>query len=107
PFSIPLALFNHAHIYGSVPLVYPPLLYLLARMLALMRRPPPRVQEAQPGRSGRGLNLLIPAPWLAIAVVFLIGFRVALNVTDSNVVDVGYAGVIGAERVVDGKPLYG
>ena len=49
----------------------------------------------------------MPASWLAIAVVFLIGFRVALNVTDSNVVDVGYAGVIGAERIVDGKPMYG
>jgi hypothetical protein len=37
----------------------------------------------------------------------LIGFRVALNVTDSNVIDVGYSGVIGAQRIVDGKPLYG
>ena len=37
-FSVSLAFFNHAHIYASVPLVYPPLLYLLARMLALLRR---------------------------------------------------------------------
>jgi hypothetical protein len=34
-------------------------------------------------------------------------FRVALNVVDSNVIDVGYAGVIGADRIVDGDPLYG
>ena len=40
-------------------------------------------------------------------MVFLLGFRIALNVTDSNVVDVGYAGVIGAKRVVDGRALYG
>ena len=96
-FSVSLAFFNHAHIYASVPLAYPPLLYLLARMLALMRSrsaPPP-------------LRLLIPAPWLALGVVFLLGFRIALNVTDSNVIDVGYAGVIGAQRIVDGKPLYG
>ena len=39
--------------------------------------------------------------------MFLIGFRIALNVTDSNVVDVGYAGVIGAQRLVDGRPMYG
>jgi Glycosyltransferase family 87 len=98
-FSISLAFFNHAHIYASVPLAYPPLLYLLARMLALVRSPRP--VRAPP------LRLLVPARWLAVAVVFLIGFRVALNVTDSNVIDVGYAGVIGAQRIVDGKPLYG
>jgi hypothetical protein len=70
-------------------------------MLALMRRP--RRGAGGPPR----LRLLVPVPVLAVAVVFLIGFRVALNVTDSNVVDVGYAGVIGAERTVDGKPMYG
>jgi hypothetical protein len=96
--SISLAFFNHARIYASVPLAYPPLLYLLARMLALLRR------RASPPA---GLRLLIPAPWLAIGVVFLLGFRIGLNVTDGNVIDVGYAGVIGAQRIADGRPLYG
>jgi hypothetical protein len=100
-FSVSLAFFNHARIYASVPLVYPPLLYLLARMLALLRR-----GRGGPRDRGR-LRLLIPAPWLALAVVFLLGFRIGLNVTDSNVIDVGYAGVIGAERVTHGKALYG
>jgi hypothetical protein len=99
-FSVSLAFFNHAHIYASVPLAYPPLLYLLARMLALLR---PRRGRSAP----RPLHLLVPAPWLALGVVFLIGFRIALNVTDSNVIDVGYAGVIGAQRIATGKPLYG
>ncbi|HSZ15245.1 MAG TPA: hypothetical protein VK790_14510 [Solirubrobacteraceae bacterium] len=99
-FSVSLAFFNHAHIYASVPLAYPPLLYLLARMLALLRRP-------RAGRRPPPLRLLVPAPWLALGVVFLLGFRIALNVTDSNVIDVGYAGVIGAQRIVDGKSLYG
>jgi hypothetical protein len=98
--SVSLAFFNNGRIYQSVPLVYPPLLYLLARMLALSRR---GRRRREPGP----LRLLVPAPWLALGVVFLIGFRVALNVTDANVVDVGYAGVIGAQRVVHGKPLYG
>ena len=98
-FSISLAFFNHARIYASVPLTYPPLLYLLARMLALSR----------PGasRSRRPLRLNVPPSWLAFAIVFLVGFRIALNVVDSNVIDVGYAGVIGAQRIVQGKPLYG
>jgi len=65
-------------------------------------------QPSPAARSRRGsLYLLVPAPWLALGVVFLIGFRIALNVTDSNVIDVGYAGVIGAQRLVHGKPLYG
>ncbi len=132
-FSVSLAYFNHGRIYASTPLVYPPLVYLLVRMLALARvgrrlrpapanrhdgsldglarpdglgatpigAPRPREAERLPPR------LLIPAPWLAVGVVFLIGFRVALNVTDSNVIDVGYAGVIGAQRIVHDKPLYG
>jgi hypothetical protein len=99
-FSVSLAFFNHADIYQSVPLVYPPLIYLLVRMLAICLR------GRRPARERR-LRLLIPAPWLALGVVFLIGFRIALNVTDSNVIDVGYAGVIGAQRIVHDKPLYG
>jgi hypothetical protein len=101
-FSVSLAFFNHAHIYASVPLVYPPLLYLLARMLALLRR-----RSAPDARSERPLHLLIPAPVLALGIVSLLGFRIALNVTDANVIDVGYAGVIGAQRITHGEPLYG
>jgi hypothetical protein len=116
-FSVSLAFFNHGEIYQSVPLTYPPMLYLLARMLALARRrrrsPGPSVEagvageaEPRPRRPGP-LRLLVPVPVLALALVFLVGFRIALNVTDSNVIDVGYAGVIGASRIVHGKPLYG
>jgi hypothetical protein len=125
-FSVSLAFFNHAHIYASVPLAYPPLIYLLGRMLWLasrrsMRARPPGVHQPgahppaahQPGvhpgseRPSRPLRLLVPVPWLALGVMFLLGFRIALNVTDSNVIDVGYAGVIGAEKVVHGDALYG
>ena len=96
-FSISLAFFNDANIDTSVPLVYPLLAYLLARTLALALRRVP----VEPVR------LLVPASWLAIAVVFLVGFRVGLNAKSSNVIDVGYAGVIGADRLTHGKPLYG
>jgi hypothetical protein len=99
-FSVSLAFFNHAHIYASVPLVYPPLIYILARMLALMRRRSVRTES-------RPLRLPLPTPWLGLAVVALIAFRVALNVTDSTVIDVGTAGPLGAQRIVHGLPLYG
>ena len=44
---------------------------------------------------------LWPVWVLAAATVFLGGFKVGLNVRDSNVIDVGYAGPIGAQRIVD------
>jgi hypothetical protein len=99
--SVSLAFFNHARIYASVPLTYPPLIYLLGRMLWLLRRP--RAGRPRP----RPLRLLIPAPWLALGIVFLLGFRIGLNVTDANVIDVGYAGVIGADKIVHDRALYG
>jgi Glycosyltransferase family 87 len=90
--------FNRGEIGVSVPLVYPVLLYLLARMLLAGLRPRQRSGPLVPHA---------PLAALAVALVLLVGFRVALNVVDSNVIDVGYAGVIGADRIVDGDGLYG
>ncbi|HEX4109006.1 MAG TPA: hypothetical protein VHX88_12790 [Solirubrobacteraceae bacterium] len=103
--SVSLAFFNHANLGMSVPLTYPTLVYLLVRMLALagVRLPGRAPREAPP----RPLRLSVPASWLAVATIFLLGFRVGLNVTDSNVIDVGYAGVIGGSKIVHDKPLYG
>jgi hypothetical protein len=101
-FSASLAFFNAAEIDTSVPLIYPLLLYLLGRMLWIGLGPRPAADELR-----RPLDLLVPVSWLAIGLIFLIGFRVALNVSNSNVIDVGYAGVIGADRLVDGHKLYG
>ena len=102
-FSVSLAFFNHAHIYASVPLAYPPLLYLLARMLALLRRERPATVPRTPGPCACSF----PCHGWRSAWCFCSAFGSALNVTDSNVIDVGYAGVIGAQRIVNDKPLYG
>jgi hypothetical protein len=45
--------------------------------------------------------------WLALGAVLLVAFRIALNIFDSNVIDVGYANVIGAQKVLNGVALYG
>ena len=96
-FGVSHFFFNRGEIFASVPLVYPVLGYLLARMLVAGFRP----------RGGAGpLVPVVPIAWLALALVFLVGFRVALNVADSNVIDVGYAGVIGADRIADGEGIY-
>jgi hypothetical protein len=97
-FSVSLAFFNHADLGMSVPLVYPFMLYLVARMLLL---------ASGRGRPREPLRLLVPKYWLAVGIIFLVGFRIGLNVTNSNVIDVGYAGVIGASKLVHGAPLYG
>jgi len=102
-FSASTAFFNAARIDVSVPLAYPLMAYLLGRMLWIGLRHGAKAQE----QARRPLALLVPVGWLAIAVIFLVGFRVALNVSNSNVIDVGYAGVIGADQVVDGDPIYG
>ena len=44
---------------------------------------------------------------LLAATIFLAGFRVGLNVERSNVIDVGYSGVIGAQRIVTGTAPWG
>ena len=97
-FSVSLAFFNHGTIGLSVPLAYPFLLYLFVRLVAL---------GFGRGRPRAPLRLLVPASWLAVAIVFLLGFRIGLNIVDSNVIDVGYAGVIGADKLLHDKPLYG
>ncbi len=95
-FSVSQIYFNRGEIGVSVPLVYPVLAYVLARALWIGFR----------GR-GRGLSPTAPVSWLAIAAIFLIAFRVALNFADSGTIDVGYAGVIGADRITHLDPIWG
>ena len=96
--SISLGFFNRADINLSVPFAYPPLAYLLVRLVWLAR---PRAARAPPLRLNFGPRVL------AVALVGLIAFRIALNVFDSNVIDVGFANVVGAQKVIDSRPLYG
>ncbi|HEY6762233.1 MAG TPA: hypothetical protein VI318_22225 [Baekduia sp.] len=104
-FGISVAYFNDANIDVSVPIASGLLVYVLLRALAIgyRRRTPLDADGREPTRR---LPLWVSPMWLAVALVFLVGFRIGLNVNASNVIDVGYSGVIGADRLVDGKPLY-
>jgi hypothetical protein len=97
-FGVSHVFFNRGEIGLSVPLAYPVLLYLLGRVLYAGFRPRRREGPLVPH---------VPLTCLAVGIVFLAAFRVGLNVVDSNVIDVGYAGVIGADRIVDGDSVYG
>ena len=95
-FSISLWFFNRGDIFTSVPLAYPPLVWVIARMSWIGGTG--RVTAARP---------VWPVWLLLAATVFLAGFRIGLNVETSNVIDVGYAGVIGGHRIVNGEAPYG
>jgi hypothetical protein len=94
-FGVSHYFFNRADIGVSVPLVYPVLLYLLGRSLWIGLR-----------GVGEGLRPVWPVMWMIVAALFLMGFRVGLNVADSGAIDVGYAGVVGADRIAHGEPIY-
>jgi hypothetical protein len=96
-FSVSLWFFNQGDVFTSMPLVYPAFAYLLARMLWIGVR----------GRSPSRRAVFWPVWALAAASVFLAGFRIGLNLEGSNVIDVGYSGVVGAHRIVNGEMPYG
>jgi hypothetical protein len=94
-FGVSNFFFNRAEIGVSVPLQYIPLGYLFGRALWIGLR------------GGEGIRPAWPAAWLLVAALFLMGFRVGLNMADSGAIDVGYAGVVGADRIAHGEPIYG
>jgi hypothetical protein len=96
-FGLSQLFLNRGDLDLSVPLVYPFLAYLLGRLLFAGLRP----------RAGQGpLVPVMPLQVLGIGLLLLVIFRIALNVTDSNVIDVGFASVVGADRILGGLDLY-
>jgi len=130
-FSVSYAFFGAADLNVSVPSAYPLLVYLLVRMLWLAFRgahaapavprtsspppapstsPVPRTSSPPPAPSTSTTTptpLTVSPSFLLLGLVFLVGFRLALNVVDGNVIDVGYSGVIGGDRLLHGDQLYG
>ncbi|WP_119068659.1 glycosyltransferase family 87 protein [Rubrobacter indicoceani] len=80
----------------SVFLWYPPLLYLFVRCILLGFGIGERV--------GRTSNF---PTWLLLAFAGLAGGLVLALNTDSRVIDVGYAGVVGGQLILDGAIPYG
>jgi hypothetical protein len=95
--GVSLYFFNRAEITASVALTYPVLLYVLARMLWAGVWPRERSGPLIP---------VVPLQWLVVGAVALACGRIALNVVDSNVIDVGVASVVGADRITHGEELY-
>jgi hypothetical protein len=88
--------FNHGDVFTAVPLFYPCLAWVVLRGTWIGVR-----NRGTPGAPTWPVWVLLGA------TIFLAGFRVGLNVDRSNVIDVGYSGVIGAERIVNGQAPWG
>jgi hypothetical protein len=97
-FSVSLALFNHAKIEASVALVYPVLAYVFLRMLIAGFRPTETRDRLLP---------FAPRGLLVAGIVALVAFHTAYVATEGKVIDVGLAGVVGADRLVKGEDVYG
>jgi len=98
-FGVSLAFFNRGQVLQSAALAVPPLAYLAVRTAWIGFR----------AGSRTGSTAVRWPVWaLVVATVFLVGFRIGLNVDNGRtVIDVGYAGVIGGDRILDGRAPYG
>jgi hypothetical protein len=96
-FVVSLYAFNRGNVFWSTPLIYPPMIYLTVRMVWIGWHRQPRQFHI----GDRHLLLLVGLTFA------LMGFRLGLNNQDSNVIDVGYAGVAGAATLMDGVLPYG
>jgi hypothetical protein len=88
--------FRAADVHWAVLLWYLPLLYLLARTLLMGFGYGERVEKTSE----------LPTPALFVLGAFASGFVLSLNL-DAGVLDVGYAGVAGADRILNGISPYG
>ena len=88
--------FRAAGVHWAALLWYPPLLYLLARTLLMGFGYGERVEKTSE----------LPTPALFVLGAFASGFVLSLNL-DAGVLDVGYAGVAGAGRILNGISPYG
>lgn len=118
------AWFQKGEIFTSVPLQYPPLVYLALRLAWIgIRRARALRSETDgaaegPTDSGHPASES-PAPsrpelrnwcptWLVVTLlIFTLALRYGLNAFDSNVIDVGYGSVIGADLISHGETPYG
>ena len=96
-FGISLWRFNQGDVFGAASFGAAPLAYVAVR-------------TAWIGFRGRAFDPALSWPvWLLAAVaVFLGGLRMGLNFENPHgVIDVGFAGVIGGDRILDGEAPYG
>jgi len=96
-FGISYWLFDTAHLEAGVWAFYPPLLYLLVRMLMRGMRPRPV--------RGR-LECRLPTAVLCLGLAALVAARIVLALHPAGVIDVATASALGAFKILHGQSIY-
>ena len=99
-FLVSLALFDVRREAATL-LTYPPLIYLAVRMVVIAR-----VGRRAPSRDAGGLRLLLPRSWMVAGIAALAAVHVGYGL-NAQVIDVGRAGVLGAQEILKGQRVYG
>jgi len=96
-FGVSYLLFDNSHLEPAVWMFYPPLIYLLVRMLIRGYRP-----RSVAGR----LDCRLPTAVFVLGLVALIVARIVITLHPAGVVDVGTASALGAYKLLHGQSLY-
>jgi hypothetical protein len=97
-FLVSYLLLDGAHLESAVWLAYPPLIYLLVRLL--------RVGFARGRRPAGRLAPLLSMRTLVIGLPLILIGRILVSLLAHQEIDVGYESVIGAYRLLHHLPLY-
>jgi hypothetical protein len=96
-FGVSYALFDTSHLNSAVWAFYPPLLYLLVRML---------MRGARAYRSRERFECRLPTAVLVVGVAALVVVRIIVALHASSVIDVATASALGANRILHGQSIY-
>jgi hypothetical protein len=97
-FGVSYALFDTAHLGLGVWAFYPPLVYLMARML---------MRGFRPARlAARRLDCRLPTVVLVLGLVALVVGRIIVTLHPVGVLDVATASVLGAYKILHGQSIY-
>lgn len=96
-FGVSYALFDTVHLELGVWMFYPPLLYLLVRML---------MRGMRPRRSASRLECRLPTAVLVIGLGLLVAARIVINLHPVGVLDVATASALGAYKILHGHSIY-
>jgi hypothetical protein len=95
-FGVSYLLFDNGHLEPAVWMFYPPLVYLLVRMLIRGYRP----------RVASRLDLRLPTAVLVVGLLALVVARIVITLHPAGVIDVGTASALGAYKLLHGQSLY-